>query len=86
MRAKYGGKAPVFAFDFKNKTTWQEYEGLCKDIQREVGEDKIALLVNNIEALDPRKGKVHKASDEELTETTNLNTFPMIMMSRFLGP
>jgi len=36
--------------------------------------------------MDPRKGKIHKASDSELVETTNVNTFPMVMMSRFLGP
>lgn len=39
-----------------------------------------------MEGLDPRKGKIHKATDEELVETTNVNTFPMVMMSRFLGP
>ena len=48
--------------------------------------NNIALLVNNIEGFDPRKGKVHKASDNELIETTNINTFPLIMMNRFLGP
>ena len=48
--------------------------------------NNIALLVNNIEGFDPRKGKVHKATDEELVETTNVNTFPLIMMNRFLGP
>ncbi len=31
-------------------------------------------------------GKIHKCSDAELVETTNVNTFPMVMMSRFLGP
>jgi short-subunit dehydrogenase len=42
--------------------------------------------VNNIEGFDPRLGKIHKASDQELVEITNINTFPMVMMSRFLGP
>lgn len=44
------------------------------------------MLVNNVERLDAGKGKIHKQSDEELVETTNMNTFPMIMMTRFLGP
>ena len=35
---------------------------------------------------DARKGKIHKATDEELVETNNVNTFPMVMMCRFLGP
>ena len=48
--------------------------------------NNIAILVNNVEALDPRKGKIHKATDQELVETTNVNTFPMVMMNRFLGP
>lgn len=31
LSSKYGD-APTFKFDFKNQTTWQEYEGLCKSI------------------------------------------------------
>ena len=27
-----------------------------------------------------------KATDQELVETNNLNTFPLVMMNRFLGP
>ncbi len=82
--------APTFTFDFKNQTTWQEYESLCKAIQEKAGGEKrlnnIAVLVNNIEGFDPRMGKIHKCSDAELVETTNVNTFPMTMMTRFLGP
>ena len=43
-------------------------------------------MVNNIERYDAGKGKIHKQTDEELVETTNANTFPMVMMTRFLGP
>ena len=82
--------APVFTFDFKHQTTWQEYEALCTAIQEKAGgeskQNNIAILVNGIEGFDPRKGKIHKASDEELLVTTNLNSFPQIMMNRFLGP
>lgn len=89
LSAKYNS-APTFKFDFKHQTTWQEYEELCKSIQARANGEKnvnnIAILVNNIEGYDPRKGKIHKASDEEIVETTNLNTFPLIMMGRFLGP
>ena len=42
--------------------------------------------MNNVEEFDPRKGKVHKATDDELLETANANTFPMTFMMRFLGP
>jgi len=44
------------------------------------------VLVNNVEAFDPRKGKVWKASDRELIDTVNANTFPVVFMCRFLGP
>ena len=44
------------------------------------------MLVNNVERFDAGKGKIHKQTDAELVETTNANTFPMVMMTRFLGP
>ena len=77
-------------FDFRNQTTWQEYEQLCQQIQEKAGGEErlanISVLVNNIESFDPRKGKIHKASDQELVETTNINTLPMVMMNRFMAP
>ena len=36
--------------------------------------------------MDPMGAKFHKASDASLLETINLNTFPMVFMTRFLGP
>ena len=87
----YGG-APAFHFNWKRQTTWQEYEALCNQIQQaasgsgETGSNEISILVNNVEKIDPRKGKVYKASDDELLETANANTFPMTFMMRFLGP
>ena len=35
---------------------------------------------------DARKGKLNKATDEELVVTNNMNTFPTVMMCRFLAP
>lgn len=29
---------------------------------------------------------MHKTSDKDLLETVNANTFPVVFMSRFLGP
>jgi short-subunit dehydrogenase len=36
--------------------------------------------------MDPYGIKFHKASDEEIIETLTANTFPMVFMTRFLGP
>ena len=57
---------------------------LCKKIQATAAgmetklesSNNISILVNNVEKFDPRKGKVQKATDDELLETTNANTFP----------
>lgn len=63
LSAQYGS-APVFTFDFRNQTTWQEYQKLCDDIQAAAGgeakKNNIAVLVNNIERLDAGKGKIDK--------------------------
>lgn len=39
-----------------------------------------------MEQFDKRKGKIHKTDDEDLLETLNANTFPSVLMTRFLGP
>ena len=44
------------------------------------------MLVNNVEERDPHGEKIHKASDKEIVETINVNTFPITFMTRFLGP
>jgi len=36
--------------------------------------------------MDPYGNKFHKAEDEEILETLTVNTFPMIFLTRFLGP
>lgn len=46
----------------------------------------MSLLVNNVEMWDKGKGKVHKSSDADLLEVINSNTFPVVFMTRFLGP
>lgn len=35
---------------------------------------------------DKGKGKVYKTSDSDLLQTVNSNTFPVVFMSRFIGP
>jgi 17beta-estradiol 17-dehydrogenase / very-long-chain 3-oxoacyl-CoA reductase len=42
--------------------------------------------VNNAEEFDPFGPKIHRAKDEDVLGTLTINTFPMIFMSRFLGP
>jgi short-subunit dehydrogenase len=42
--------------------------------------------VNAVEQFDLGKGKIHKTSDQNLIETVNVNTLPMVFMMRFLGP
>ena len=44
------------------------------------------MLLNNVEKRDPYGEDFHRASDEEVLSTLNLNTFPMVFMTRFLGP
>ena len=36
--------------------------------------------------MDPHGKKMHKASDKSILQTINVNTFPMVFMTRFLGP
>jgi len=43
-------------------------------------------LVNAVEQFDKAKGKIHKTDDKDLIETLNINTFPSVFMTRFLGP
>jgi short-subunit dehydrogenase len=73
-------------FDFKKKGEWKEYEELCNHIKDITKEKEISILVNNVEQFDPYGQKIHKADDEEILETLQANTFPMVFMSRFLGP
>jgi short-subunit dehydrogenase len=35
---------------------------------------------------DPTGVKFHKADDDEILNTVTVNTFPMVFMTRFLGP
>jgi short-subunit dehydrogenase len=44
------------------------------------------MLINNIEERDPKGAKFHKASDESLIQTINMNSFPLVFMTKFLGP
>lgn len=75
--------AVAFSFDFKTKEKWSDYEELCGRIS-DVGE--ISILVNAVEQFDEGKGKVYKTSDNVLMETMNLNTLPMVFLTRYLGP
>lgn len=60
---------------------------MCKNIQDSVGgKDNISVLINNVEQKDPYGEKIHKASDETIIETINMNSFPLVFMTRFLGP
>ena len=65
---------------------WQEYEELCKRIKDITKEKEISILINNVERYDPYGMKIHKADDEEVLETLTANTYPMVFMTRFLGP
>lgn len=75
-------------FDFAGTSDYHGYVDLCNLIQakaKEMGGD-ISVLVNNVERMDPRRGKIYKASDEELIQLVNINTCPAVYMSRLLGP
>lgn len=86
VHQKTNAKIETYQFDFANTADYQSYETLCKEIQEKVGADNISMLVNNVEELEPFKGKLHKRSDEKIAQTLNTNIFPMTFMSRFLGP
>jgi short-subunit dehydrogenase len=75
--------AVVFTFDFRTKEHWSDYEELCSRVSN-VGD--ISILVNAVESFDEGKGKVHKTSDNVLMETLNINTLPMVFLTRYLGP
>ena len=42
--------------------------------------------MNNAEEFDPFGPKIHRAKDEDVLGTLTINTFPMVFMTRFLGP
>jgi len=84
-----GGEAKVETvhFNFHDTDEWQEYEKLCQSLHELAGgKENISVLVNNVEERDPHGIKIHKASDKELLQTLNKNTFPIVFMTRFLGP
>jgi 17beta-estradiol 17-dehydrogenase / very-long-chain 3-oxoacyl-CoA reductase len=78
----------TIAFDFATSYSHKDYEKLCKEIQglADGMKSEISVLVNNVQRLDARKGKIYKASDEEIIQTINMNTCPAVFMTRFLGP
>ena len=42
--------------------------------------------MNNAEEFDPFGPKIHRAKDEDVLGTLTINTYPMVFMTRFLGP
>ena len=77
----------TIAFNYAQNNDWQKYKDLCENIQEKAGgKQNVSILVNNVEEMDPMGSKFHKASDQSLLQTINLNTFPLVFMSRFLGP
>jgi len=88
LKDLYPGFCEVMQFDFSGTSDYHGYVDLCNLIQakaKEMGGD-ISVLVNNVERMDPRRGKIYKASDEELIQLVNINTCPAVYMSRLLGP
>ena len=42
--------------------------------------------MNNAEEFDPFGPKIHRAKDEDVLGNLTINTFPMVFLTRFLGP
>ena len=42
--------------------------------------------MNNAEEFDSYGKKIHKAKDEDILGALTINTYPMVFMTRFLGP
>ena len=78
-------KIEAVAFDLKHSNHWQDYEALAAHI-KQTTEGDISILVNNAEEFDPHGPKIHRQKDEDVLGTLTINTFPMIFMTRFLGP
>ena len=73
--------------NFPKSDEWKEYEELCQSIQEAAGgSENISILVNNVEEKDTKGAKFHKAEDAEIVQTINMNTFPLVFTTRFLGP
>ncbi len=73
-------------FDIKGANQWSQYQVLCDQIKEVTKEKEMSILVNNAEEFDPFGPKIHRAKDEEVLGNLTINTFPMIFMTRFLGP
>ena len=73
-------------FKFKSADKWQDYEELHKKIAEITKEYEVSVLINNAEEFDPFGPKIHRAKDEDVLGNLTINTFPMIFMTRFLGP
>ena len=79
-------KVSSITFDFETKNHWQDYETLSKEIKNLTKGGEISVLVNNAEQLDPKGIKFHKLTDQQVLNTLSVNTFPMVFLTRFLGP
>ena len=73
-------------FDFKKSDKWQDYEELHKKIAEITKESEVSVLINNAEEFDPFGPKIHRAKDEDVLGNLTINTFPMVFLTRFLGP
>ena len=73
------------AFDLKRSSHWQDYEALAASI-KDLTKGGTSILVNNAEEFDPHGPKIHRQKDEDVLGTLTINTFPMVFMTRFLGP
>ncbi|TNV76798.1 hypothetical protein FGO68_gene15608 [Halteria grandinella] len=79
-------KIEGIVFDLKGNNKWQQYEALREQIRKITEEQDISILVNNAEEVDPFGPKIHKAKDEDVLGTLTINTYPMVFITRFLGP
>jgi short-subunit dehydrogenase len=74
------------AFDFKGSDKWQLYQELQKKIAEITKSSEVSVLINNAEEFDTFGPKIHRAKDEDVLGNLTINTFPMVFMTRFLGP
>ena len=49
-------------------------------------DNEVSVLINNAEEFDPFGPKIHRAKDEDVLGNLTINTFPMVFLTRFLGP
>lgn len=76
-------------FDLRKSNKIEDYENLYKQLLDVTKSSEISILVNNSQEYDPygsKKALSEGKIEDEIIGTLTANTYPMVLMTRFLGP